>query len=76
MRSEIPSQGRNLWQIMCLLINQNAEKTRAGRQSEGEEREAPEFLAFCTPSGSHEASMTAILGDTPDSSQHSPCYIS
>ena len=30
-------------EIICLLINQNAEKTRAGRQSEGEEREVPEL---------------------------------
>ena len=63
-------------EIMCLLINQNAEKTRTGRPSEGEEREVLEFLAFCTPSRSHKASLTAILGDIPDSSQHSPCYIS
>lgn len=40
---------------VCFLVNQNAAKTRAGRQREAEEREQPEFLAFCTLSTSREA---------------------
>ena len=55
VRREMQSQGKNLWQIMCLLINQSAGKTRADRQSEGKEREVPEFLTFHTPCRSHEA---------------------